>query len=495
MRQNSLVRINFPGGIIAPGYLLEILEIISKVNVGRLRFGSRQQLLVEIPNQQLSLFALLCAESHIIFYTQEQKAGNIVSSYAAAGIFIHDSWLSEGVCKDVFDLFDYAPQLKVNISDGNQTFVPLFTGNINWIASSHLHFWFLYVRFPGSNRLLRWPHLVYTNDLCLVSQVIESLVINYPGRFDEGEIELDILVGLVEKKLRYISKPIENDLRLPRFHLPYYEGFNPQGDKWWLGIYRRDEYFSVDFLKDLCALCLQTRVGELHATTWKSIIIKGIEKIHRVYWDQVLGKHRINVRHAANELNWLIEDDCEDGLILKRHIIRYFDKEDVRTYGLCFAVKIRSTSGMFGSVIIRRKEIKNPGRLKYLERYSIFYTDRFNPNSGEFILFRDDVQKEHLGPYLVALCKQFYGQQDLAEVISIPQFRQLSSNPVKHIRLVHQCPDCLTVYDPEAGDDAGNVTAGTPFNDLPDEYGCAVCGSPKSSFKQVEEIDGLLQVL
>ena len=64
----------------------------------------------------------------------------------------------------------------------------------------------------------------------------------------------------------------------------------------------------------------------------------------------VLGKYRINVRHAANELNWQVEDNCESGLQIKRQIIRYFDKEDVRTYGLSFAVKTRRFSSMFGSV-------------------------------------------------------------------------------------------------------------------------------------------------
>ena len=99
---------------------------------------------------------------------------------------------------------------------------------------------------------------------------------------------------------------------------------------------------------------MQTKIGEIYITSWKSLIIKGIDPQHRYLWDAVLGRFRINVRHAANELNWQVEDHCEDGLILKRHVIRHFDKEDVRTYGLCFAVKTKPASTVPGSVIIRR---------------------------------------------------------------------------------------------------------------------------------------------
>ena len=40
---------------------------------------------------------------------------NIVSSYPAEEVFITNTWLSEGVYKDIFDLMDYQPRLKINI--------------------------------------------------------------------------------------------------------------------------------------------------------------------------------------------------------------------------------------------------------------------------------------------------------------------------------------------------------------------------------------------
>jgi rubredoxin len=480
MKQTTVVRINFPAGIISPGFLLEVLDIASVVRVSHVRLGARQQLLLEVPCKHLDEFTSLCGEKNIPFLTKKDSSENIVSSYAAAGIFITDSWLGEGVYKDVFDLFDYTPRLKVNISDSVQTFTPLFTGHINWVASPHMHFWYLYVRLPKTNTCFRWPELVYSNNLCSLSKKLEDLIL------DEGITDTLQLGRLVNATLDYIARPVEKDLSLPRFHLPYYEGFNLQGSHYWLGIYRRDELFPVDFLKEVCLICLQTKISELHATTWKSLIIKGIDKGQRQHWDYLLGKYRINVRHAANELNWIIEDNCEDGLILKRHIIRYFDKEDVRTYGLCFSVKTRTRSGIFGSVILRREEIRNPHRLKSIERYTILYTADFNPNSGDYILYRNNIEKEYLGPYLVSLCKQYYEVESTRSAWKPSAPHPLTTETPQEDKAVYQCPNCLSIYNEEAGEPDQLIPAGTPFEALPGTFTCPVCETSAGEFVAVQ---------
>src|SRR3712207_8245214 len=93
---------------------------------------------------------------------------------------------------------------------------------------------------------------------------------------------------------------------------------------------RRHTRYWRDWSSDVCS---------------SDLIIKGIQTSHRNLWDYTLGRYRINVRHAANELNWQVEDYDEEGLMLKRHIIRHFDKEDVRTYGLSFAVQTNAKIG------------------------------------------------------------------------------------------------------------------------------------------------------
>ncbi|MEJ7587923.1 MAG: rubredoxin, partial [Ferruginibacter sp.] len=133
----------------------------------------------------------------------------------------------------------------------------------------------------------------------------------------------------------YITKTSIDPARLPAFNLPYYEGLNRYHDKFWLGVYRRDELFSVGFLKEACQLCLQTKIGQLCLTPWKTIIIKNIADSDRMYWNNLLAKHQVNVRHAANELNFQVEDNCKEGLDLKLYLLKSLHTDDTRTFGIC----------------------------------------------------------------------------------------------------------------------------------------------------------------
>jgi len=51
----------------------------------------------------------------------------------------------------------------------------------------------------------------------------------------------------------------------------------------------------------------------------------------------------------------------------------------------------------------------------------------------------------------------------------------------------YRCTVCGYVYDPEQGDPANGVEAGTSFEDLPDGWVCPECGAEKDSFEKVEE--------
>jgi rubredoxin len=55
------------------------------------------------------------------------------------------------------------------------------------------------------------------------------------------------------------------------------------------------------------------------------------------------------------------------------------------------------------------------------------------------------------------------------------------SKPAKY-----ECP-CTYVYDPEEGDPANGIEAGTPFEDLPDDWVCPVCGAEKEFFEKIED--------
>ncbi len=51
----------------------------------------------------------------------------------------------------------------------------------------------------------------------------------------------------------------------------------------------------------------------------------------------------------------------------------------------------------------------------------------------------------------------------------------------------YRCEVCDWIYDPAVGDPDGGIAPGTPFEELPDDWKCPVCGVGKEDF--VEEPD------
>ena len=46
---------------------------------------------------------------------------------------------------------------------------------------------------------------------------------------------------------------------------------------------------------------------------------------------------------------------------------------------------------------------------------------------------------------------------------------------------------CGYIYDPELGDPDGGIKPGTPFEEIPDDWVCPVCGASKDKFEKVKE--------
>ncbi|MCJ7457129.1 rubredoxin [Candidatus Bathyarchaeota archaeon] len=50
----------------------------------------------------------------------------------------------------------------------------------------------------------------------------------------------------------------------------------------------------------------------------------------------------------------------------------------------------------------------------------------------------------------------------------------------------YECGVCGYIYDPALGDPDNGVAPGTPFEKLPDEWRCPLCGADKTVFVKVE---------
>ena len=49
-----------------------------------------------------------------------------------------------------------------------------------------------------------------------------------------------------------------------------------------------------------------------------------------------------------------------------------------------------------------------------------------------------------------------------------------------------ECKICWWVYDPAEGDPDSGIEPGTPFEDIPEDWMCPICGATKADFEQLE---------
>ncbi len=471
MRKN-LQRLLVKGGVLSPSELKQILEMAETLGLENLHFGSRQDIILpEVVDKSIieSQFPYINLE-----FLSERKYENIVSSYVSADIFPTTRWMSSATYLYILERFNHIPKLQINITDPKQQLVPLFTGELNFIASNEEDYWYLYVRLPNWNAIQCYPVLIYTWDVAKVAKTIESV-------YEEAE-NISELFEEVNNEIDTNSRTISKVLNVPFNAFPYYEGINKMSiDKYWLGLYWRNNLYDIKFLKAMCDLCLECRIGKICLTPWKSLIIKGISKEYKLAWEKLLGRFGINVRHSSLELNWHLPLADESALELKRFIVRNFDQNDISTYGLTFGIK--SYYGVnFTSIVMEQNPI--PTIVKdYQVRptYNVLYCKNFNPNQLEYITYAQDVDKIELPGLLMELSHLYFEQlggnqeDDSSLMLKTSKKTTVSVNE-------YQCPSCLSIYDSRFGDVQNDIAVGIPFEQLPEDYCCAVCDTPKAHF-------------
>ncbi len=480
------VKVNLPGGFVPIGDFRALLTAVESVGVRTVKVGARQQLLFAATSDQLEELTYDFFGQELLHEVNTDYYPNIVSSYVSDGIFNQTRWLREGIYKDILASFEFVPRLKVNIVDANQSLVPYYTGNLNFVSSDVGNFWHVFIRWPKTNRIFEWSSLVYSMDIGEICRQLELLILGGDGLpRDRGVALGPSLESKVKELVQFHHQKLVQPLVEPEFRLPYYEGFNRYDEKFWLGIYRPDETYTVAFLLSVCEACQTSRIGQLYTTPWRSWIIKDIRQEDRKMWDHILDEHRVNLRHASNELNWQVEDWCEPALKLKRSIVRYFDRWNLRTYRLCFGIKIGSNSGIWGSIILKGASVEGPELY-----FDVLHTEDFNANSRVLIPYKQGVAQRSLPNVLKALCDDFYDSSAIGGLSadrSVVHSSQSTEDEPEHRQF--QCAHCLSIYDPVYGDMLAEIPPGLLFDDLPESYTCGLCGALKKDFNPINRMD------
>ncbi len=472
MSLKELVRVFVKGGIISTGDFYKVLLVAEKLGAKYINLGSRQDIL--LPSEETNPItldkefeAIKCNYEINTFQYQ-----NIASSYVAQEIVPGKQWLASHTYHYILNSFDYRPKVRINIVDSSQSLVPLFTGQINFLASNKENFWYVYLRFKEINDApFQLPLLVFSEDLVKIARCIEL------DKLIEQKPSYTQIFDHLTKNLDLNTQPVTEDLSLPDINFPYYEGINRIADgKYWLGLYWRNNEYRIPIMKAIIEKAIETNIGNVSLTPWKSFVIKGIFEKDRIGWEKLMGRFGMNLRHSALELNWHLPALSKSALDLKFYLVRELDKMDISTYGLTFTIKVNDDITPFTSIVIE---------FETSDTYNILYSKNFNPNLNNYTSYASGVPKTVLASLIVELSKMYFNNFKNEAPLS-SKLKSIND----HIqRDIYQCMHCKTVYDPQLGDPESDIEKDTPFTGLPDDYSCSMCGAAKGEFEPMR-IDG-----
>lgn len=463
-----MFKVNFKGGTVPTGALGNLLGVLKEVGIDVLHLGQRQNIYFEPQQNMVGKLEALLDDKAFDFEVGRNDFPNIISSYVGEDVFTSHPWVSEGMYQDILESFSYRPRLKINIVDPTQGLIPTSTGHINVICSTKsVNFWFVYVKHVSIDGTQLYPQMIYTTEIGAFCKHLEQELLTGTDN------DIRKIAERISKTTSYISTEVTEELVMDRIRFPHYEGMVSYDSKNWLGVYRRNNNFSREFLEGILDLCAETKIAELHITPWQTLAIKGIGEHHRIMWEKLLGKHGVNIRHSALELNWQLPDMDAEAQQLKNFLVRQFDEHDIRTYGLSFSVKTKAME-LATSVIIEKAN----------EKYNILFAEDFNPTKQKYIVYAEEVAHNELVSVLERLCRKYYEQ--LNSVVHKNTMIDTDKQSKAVVRNVMQCKHCFTIYDPEYGDEVNAIKPGVLFTALPDHYCCPVCDAPKTDFDTTE---------
>jgi rubredoxin len=470
------IRIFASGGMISPGDLLSLTNIAREIGSRSIGLGSRQELYLGADDSQLEGVIGRLEKANLRYDTGQQHYQNIVTSFTALDICSSTPWLLTDSYLEVLDKFDYQPRLKVNITDPLQGLVPHFTGELNFVASSYPRHWHLYLQLPrfaktGTAPRQIWPGLVDSDDVAALAKLIEDV---YWGDYPSSITELH---DQVNARFKGRFRQPTQELAIPAQPFPVYEGWHRAGNRCWLGIYRRSHSFPISFLEAFSEQSMANKIGKIGLTPWKSLLVKGIREESQLGWEKMLGKFTLLTQHSSLELNWQLPDLDPTAIRLRDSLVRELDEKEMRTSGLSFAIR---TSPMTACTSVLIEPEPHPTGAE--ETFQILHTPDFSTGHLHWEAFAQGVKRDELVDTLAYVCQAYYAQMgETAAGVSEEEAIPAPAHPV------HQCPNCLTVYNSIYGEPSQNIVAGTFFDDLPEDYACSLCDTPKWAFVFIED--------
>ncbi|AXE20144.1 hypothetical protein DR864_21520 [Runella rosea] len=452
----AYLRILTPGGVVTPDELQQLAALSRQWALSKIEVGFRQDLLLPCTDSQLSALRLQLGLQGFQVEEAIPAHPNIVSSVVAQNIFPKLSWLRSGDYLDILDSFDFQPSLKLNLIDPTQELIRPLTGELNFVASPTPSFWYLAVNLPALGTLQVWPELIDGEQIPDWVRTIEN-TLKGPESIDS----FDKLFQTVTTQFSGRTRRIQKELKLTPKPYPHHEGIYRYDERYWIGLYQRDNEFEASFIDALCQLCKDTKIGRLYPTPFKTFIVRDIPKETIYQWEKLLGLWGIHTHYSSLELNWQLPDADAAALRLKTELVDAFERTRIRTSSLSFSIGQRNADTTSTIVI-------EPLSTDY-QRFRIVHSPDFFIGNTEWETFAADVARKNLPEVLRRLTQKYYEQLSTEKKAGI--LRTTATLKPVMTEKVMRCKHCLTVAD-----------VAPP---LPARYVCSTCNAPASDFMEV----------
>lgn len=480
MSKHISVEVYCSGGIVSPGELRKVAMIAQQFGATKLQLGSRQEMRFDIHKESLADFEVRIKLMSMSYSVGVHEHYNIVSSSLVKDILKSKVWLTEGDYRDILQSFDFQPRIPINIVDPEQHAIPLFTGVLNFVASSIEDYWHIYFSMPKEKEAGWMPILIQSDKIASFSMFIQTCI------HAQDKMRLSELMEELYQLDTWNFKKVDTYPSIPAYHYFPVEGFHSSGNFSWLGIFNTRNEFPISLIDAICVEALESNIGTIYITPWDSFLMKNISDGRISAWENLLGLFDINTGHAAHELNWNMNEWNLNSTEIRSYVNDYFKANDKRTEGLILGVNNDPNDNFYSIKIVEESLFKLFGK-SYFPVYHIRYKEDFNPNNPVDISFMDYIQKKSLPEFISYLTQEYYTKKKAAiekvavKEIVVPKIQKQK----ERFEYVYQCSTCLTLYDPEFGDPNEEIAAGTSFEELPENYCCSVCSNSKKGFNLV----------
>lgn len=104
------------------------------------------------------------------------------------------------------------------------------------------------------------------------------------------------------------------------------------------------------------------------------------------------------------------------------------------------------------------------------------------------MLFLDKIVTQSIAKWL----QRWFRNENCIIFVANPNSRAAqdfseNTNKNRTVMKKYRCVVCGWVYDPAIGDADSGIAPNTPFEDIPEEWVCPLCGVGKEDFEPVEE--------